>query len=420
MGSGKTSYIIRLLRDSITAQQERTGDQEWGGNDPPKKYLVATPYLSQINRIKNEVPEAIEPVRTGKKKSENLLDLLKSKTDIIICTHELLKGLTEYALLEPYILLIDEAIDVIEVMFDDDEEHVDNKTISVADIEILIKAGCVKENEEKFLEWIGDEYKGIAYTDIYKYLKNKSLARRGNRIFKVLPPALFSQCRDTYVFTYLFDAQNMYYYCRYFSISFEYWHMNSTGGISPGKRLNESKDFPINIYDGHLNHTEKSTLTKNWYVYKAEPQELKRLQNNIYNYLRNECTKMGITANVANIIWTTFKSYSKQLKTDKCTLEIKNKKGEVSSKGNFVACTTRATNDYRKANVVVYAVNRYQKPEIQHFFEERNDIKYDNDKFALQEMLQFIWRSAIREGKSIVIYVPSERMRNLLNNWLSP
>ena len=33
-------------------------------------------------------------------------------------------------------------------------------------------------------------------------------------------------------------------------------------------------------------------------------------------------------------------------------------------------------------------------------------------------MLQFIWRSAIRDGKEIWIYIPSIRMRTLLKKWI--
>ena len=49
----------------------------------------------------------------------------------------------------------------------------------------------------------------------------------------------------------------------------------------------------------------------------------------------------------------------------------------------------------------------------------RYGVSVDNDAFALAEMLQWIWRSAIRDDKSINIYIPSERMRNLLIGWLA-
>lgn len=34
-------------------------------------------------------------------------------------------------------------------------------------------------------------------------------------------------------------------------------------------------------------------------------------------------------------------------------------------------------------------------------------------------MVQFIWRSRIREGKEISLYIPSKRMRELLKEWLN-
>ena len=33
-------------------------------------------------------------------------------------------------------------------------------------------------------------------------------------------------------------------------------------------------------------------------------------------------------------------------------------------------------------------------------------------------MLQFIWRSAIRNGEEIWVYIPSIRMRSLLKKWI--
>ena len=33
-------------------------------------------------------------------------------------------------------------------------------------------------------------------------------------------------------------------------------------------------------------------------------------------------------------------------------------------------------------------------------------------------MVQWIWRSAIRDGDEIYIYIPSKRMRTLLINWM--
>ena len=62
----------------------------------------------------------------------------------------------------------------------------------------------------------------------------------------------------------------------------------------------------------------------------------------------------------------------------------------------FIAHNLRATNDYSHTHTLVYAVNR----------------------FKLSEMIQWTFRSRIRNNESINIYIPSSRMRNLLIEFL--
>jgi hypothetical protein len=104
-------------------------------------------------------------------------------------------------------------------------------------------------------------------------------------------------------------------------------------------------------------------------------------------------------------MWTTFKDYQPKIKGD-----------GVSSK-NFIAINARATNDFADKRYLAYVVNRYLHPSFLQFFAQQ-DIHVNQDNFALSELVQWIWRSAIRNGEKIYIYIPSERMRGLLQNWL--
>ena len=45
-------------------------------------------------------------------------------------------------------------------------------------------------------------------------------------------------------------------------------------------------------------------------------------------------------------------------------------------------------------------------------------IEVDDDMYSLSTMIQWIWRSRIRDGGEINVYVPSLRMRTLFENWL--
>ena len=84
---------------------------------------------------------------------------------------------------------------------------------------------------------------------------------------------------------------------------------------------------------------------------------------------------------------------------------------------SWLACSCRASNDYADKNVLVYPINRYINPFYQKFFSQRG-IKIDMDKYALSELIQWLFRSAIRNGQPVSLYIPSQRMRTLLVRWL--
>ena len=84
----------------------------------------------------------------------------------------------------------------------------------------------------------------------------------------------------------------------------------------------------------------------------------------------------------------------------------------------FIPCNSRATNQYSHKKNCAYVINRYLNPFYEAFFYKRN-IVINQDMYALSEMLQWIWRSAIRNDEEINIYIPSQRMRELLINFLN-
>ena len=55
---------------------------------------------------------------------------------------------------------------------------------------------------------------------------------------------------------------------------------------------------------------------------------------------------------------------------------------------------------------------------IKGYFEDRG-ITVNEELYALSEMIQWIWRSQIRDGSPIIVFIPSERMRSLFVQWLN-
>ena len=83
----------------------------------------------------------------------------------------------------------------------------------------------------------------------------------------------------------------------------------------------------------------------------------------------------------------------------------------------FLPYNTRATNAYRRCAYLAYTVNVFADVDTQLYFNNRG-YTVDSDKLAISEMVQWLWRSRLRDGKEIWLYLPSSRMRKLLYKWV--
>ena len=93
---------------------------------------------------------------------------------------------------------------------------------------------------------------------------------------------------------------------------------------------------------------------------------------------------------------------------------------ETENKGyarGLVPCNARGTNEFKDKKSLAYLINFFMHPDIKQFV-KHYPIEFDDDLCALSTLLQWIWRSQIRVGKPINIYIPSERMRELLLQWI--
>jgi hypothetical protein len=159
----------------------------------------------------------------------------------------------------------------------------------------------------------------------------------------------------------------------------------------------------IDIHNGNLNSNipqKLTSLSATWFNTQHNKKYIKQLRNNLYNYFTNM-----LKAKSETILWTAFKKSKVKLQG----------KGYTSQ---FLACNCRSTNSYDDRTNLAYCINVFFHPAIKQYFEQYN-IEIDEELYAVSEMLQWIWRSAIRKGESINIYIPSARMRALLKGWLN-
>lgn len=141
---------------------------------------------------------------------------------------------------------------------------------------------------------------------------------------------------------------------------------------------------------------------------------MKKLKDAIYNYFRHVTKSKS-----ESFLWTTYKDSKKRLQGCGFAKEEPKTSETVTDKGKacFTPFNIRATNKYRHKTVLAFALNRYMNPIEKHFFAQRN-VTVNEEMLALSDLLQWLFRSAIRDGQPVKIYVPSRRMRVLLQRWL--
>ena len=138
------------------------------------------------------------------------------------------------------------------------------------------------------------------------------------------------------------------------------------------------------------------------------------LKNNVMNFFKHISK-----AKSDDIMWSTFKEDAPKLSNKGYTYVDTDAHPERENK-TFVPCNARGTNKFANKHILAYCLNVFLPPEMTKYFAVRSggEITMDEDKYALSQLIQWIWRSAIRKGEKIVIYIPSIRMRMLLKKWL--
>ena len=385
-GVGKTTSMINFINDSPAEN----------------KFLYITPFLTEVERIKTSCSSKKfqEPAELPTK-TEDLLRLVEKGYNIV-STHALFKKLTDKVLdltqFNNYILIIDEAADVIEEI---DITKNDLKTI-ITEYTTIDDNNTVHWNEwNNDYEGRFEDYKNMIQMGGVK--AHRSDTGEVVSLVWAFPISIFEAFKEVYILTYMFNGQKAYYEYNNVEIIQMYvkdFHLTT----EPQKYdYEDQKKLITVIEDEKLNAigNNRGSLSMSWFYRNSNTILIKQLQNNISNFFKHIMDKTPIEQK----LWTTFKEYEDKVKG----------KGYTNA---FVPINIRATNDYRQTTAVAYIANRYMKPTLKHFFEV-SGIEVDEDTYALSELIQFIYRSAIRDGKPITVYIPSKRMRELLINWIN-
>lgn len=416
MGSGKSSAAITYMNEHAE-----------------RRFIYITPYNSETERIRDKCPRlrfrlpSKALAESKHSKVEHTRSLI-AKGCNISTTHQafarydpdMLAAIRERG----YTLIIDEELSALTRL-----EQNPN------DVDILEQTGCIRYdpttkqyNVVRDFDWRGTSFeplmKQLARNNLVNIydgsVKNdpafaasekKSAVRKGALFYWEIPVDALGAFDDVIILTYLFDGQDLYYYFKMTGVDARILHVGCENGeFRFTDKLGYMPEYTatlgerIRIYETNVMcriGEPKNALSASWMLH-ATKDDAKSLRRHAENFAHNI-----MHAKKDRVMWTTRKAYRHKIAPRGYTRD-----------DCFVPMNQRASNEYKHKNVLMYMANVYNDPFKKRYFETMTGERCDDDRYGLSMMIQWIWRSAIRDGKSIDIYIPSKRMRDLLKDWI--
>lgn len=406
MGSGKTTKLIddisKLPADSkviyitpLLTECHRVAGTTYEPEDERKLPIVAHQdddgteeyvYDSEHPLVNRRFRH---PSYIGGSKMENLLYQVQHGCNVV-STHALFRAISPKVAAaikeQGYILILDEVLSVYEE-FDDLKREELEKLISNEILSVDTDKITLVFNKEKFGDTEHTRYQEIADLCEMRQL----MMIDGKVVFWEFPISALQVFKEVWVATYLFGGSQMCAYFKSHGVDFDIERF--------GNKPSQIKHLIKIVDDKKMNAIgdKDSALSKQQIVRLKTPNE--QLRKNLNTFFRSRHK-----TKIEERLWTTYKAAS----------------GEISA-GRFakswLACSTKATNEWKDTSHVAYLINLYVHPMIVKLLAAKG-ASMDLNMYALSEMVQFIWRSRIREGKEVQLYVPSKRMRTLMIRWL--
>lgn len=383
MGTGKSSWIIDYV--NVT--------------DKNKRILVVVLYKEQYRRLNQATNRRLKMIDDDEQNKTITCKLLIERDVDIVITHSLFKSLPPETIQllkeKDYMVIIDESPVVIEDM-----------KLQKGSVAVLKDAKRISIDEStKKVSWAGDAGEVSLFQTVEKACSDKMVyCYADSGLIAMLPPEYLTGFSEVYIFTYLFDFQLIAVYFKFFNISFI---KKSLMTDYKGRRClvdyDEKLDNRAQVYalmniNQSAKHNEigkrRGGLSKSNLENKAVRVKLKKKFNTYFK---------GLDAKSEDIMWTVFKDAYEETK------------GYGYTKG-FIECNKKASNEHQDKSILMYGCNMFLSPIVMNFFSAEN-IEINGERFAVNELLQWVWRSRIRKGEPIDMYLPSKRMRDALEKW---
>jgi hypothetical protein len=291
--------------------------------------------------------------------------------------------------------------------------------------------------------------------DLYEKAKSGALYRLADGLFILtIPTELLLRPKSTTIYSYLSEGSILLQFLRKLKTEGHHDFTLEVVPLSEALHAAWRSDVARALTVKSIPGLEKTKLN-----YQAQLNNIKKkpecasFGHELVKLRQKELRGVSLKAvmlTCARAIWYSSKSWEKpvagrlakharlfghaQVERSYCA-ESETDKNEWTTTGvQFVPNTTRGTNRHSMCTHAVYLYDQHPNPQLLTFLGmKRNSAEAHafSDAYALTELVQWLFRSAIRKGgvngcgetyrqrERVTVYIPCERMRHLLINWLN-
>ena len=402
-GYGKTSQLIAQLKKSRDLPQS---------SDP---VIIVVPELSEITRYQDQLgkdwlPEPI--VGASANKTEALIALLMRRSNVIT-THSLYERIRRFEnLLEPYHVIVDEvptAAKQLPVQFGPGQfRHLlQNQYIAIDPTTNLIQP-----TSQWFVDRPDYEFGGDLH--IKKFMdsvdNNEVYFVEGIYCVMPIPDAFFTKPKMLTILTFLFDGTQLHHWL--LKRGFQFQHL-----CDPGELAQFKAEMNQNIY---LRRT--TAPVKAGFNNMNDKNE--KLRKQVGTWTKNQLKalrRFDPSVHVGRVLVASHKDawhgqeLNKQAKvTDGTCL----KRISGLSEAQHTTLITRGTNKFKALDILFLLGKENLHPSLAKFL--GMSTHQAADRHTLTELVQLIYRTAIRDGYPIYLLTPDPDNIRILKEFLKP
>jgi len=392
-GSGKTTAMINGFNN----------------ND---KYLVIVPLLSEVERVIKQSEEVpfVQPHANDNEAGTKFASLEEQLLlgCNIVSTHKMYENLVPLAkagLLDDYHIIIDEVPDIVHPIASKSSTSIQEFYVACGYMEVDEDSGLIKPTQK----WIErqDEVSDTLSPKVLSAAMSGCLYLQDNKMFIwALPSTILQAGRSLTVLTYKSKGSMFLSYLRKLQLPYEVEEDEDLEAmfLEKAASLITVEDIPA---------LSKHKLS---YTGQQKGQRLAKYVSSLNNALKNLRARKLKGVDVKNILITCKKDAWKAADNDNETKPGIFAKHSHISKATWVSNTTRGTNDFAHCSHLIYLYDQHPNQYLTRWL--GNSSREFADQYALTELVQWVWRSRIRKGEPITLYLPCPRMRKLFEEWL--